>query len=326
MSDYQDRVVAQLFHQNYITENQYTDFKTYKSLGIFSLHNELRLLLYLSVLLFTSGVGMLVYQNIDRIGHIAILTALFLVTVICFYFCIKKAPSFQKEATAFSEPLYDYLLLAANLLACSFIGYLQFQFQVFGTYYQIATLLPTLISLFCAYYFDNKTILTLGLTGLAAFFGLSVSPASFLNGNLLEQSSLSYSGILLGIGLVFWNIYAHKINLKSHFKVVFLNFALHLISIGLVVNLFEPYWYVYLLLLALSSYYFYQTSIRLSEIAIYVFAIIYAYIGINVLIFKILDLIDLEKLVSLLTILFPIYIVASIIAFVRLIKQFKSKK
>ncbi len=185
----------------------------------------------------------------------------------------------QKGITAFSEPLYDYVLLAANLLACTFVGYLQFQFQVFGTYYQIATLLPTLIALFCAYYFDNKTILTLGLTGLTAFFGLSVTPISFFNGNLFQQSSLSYAGILLGISFVFWNIYTQKNNLKSHFNNVFLNFAVHLVSVGLIVNLFEEsYWFLFFLLLGISSYYFYKTSIQYSAITIYVFTIIYAFV------------------------------------------------
>ena len=57
----------------------------YQNLGIFSLHTELRLLLYLSVLLFTSGIGILIYQNIDSIGHDAIIICLFLLITVSLY-------------------------------------------------------------------------------------------------------------------------------------------------------------------------------------------------------------------------------------------------
>jgi hypothetical protein len=76
----------------------------------FSLHTELKLFLYLSVLLFTSGIGILIYENIDSINHIAILSLLLLVTVICFYFSFKMHPDF-KSSNQFENPLFDYLIL-----------------------------------------------------------------------------------------------------------------------------------------------------------------------------------------------------------------------
>jgi hypothetical protein len=81
------------------------------------------------------------------------------------------------------------------LLTCIFIGYLQFQYTTFGTHYGLATLIPTVIGLFCAYYFDNKSILSIAITGLAAYIGLSVSPQSLINNDFHETATLSYSAI-----------------------------------------------------------------------------------------------------------------------------------
>ena len=50
-----------------------------------SLYWELRLLLYLGVLLLTGGLGLLVYKNIDSIGHQAVLAFIALITAGSFY-------------------------------------------------------------------------------------------------------------------------------------------------------------------------------------------------------------------------------------------------
>ncbi|HEY4618778.1 MAG TPA: DUF2157 domain-containing protein, partial [Flavobacterium sp.] len=161
MGRFEENATNRLFEKNLIGKEQMYQITAHRDLNIFSVHTELKLFLYLSVLLFTSGVGILIYENIDSIGHIAVLTLLLVVTIICFYFSFKNAPKFKKSQTSFENPLFDYLILAALLLSCIFIGYLQFQYTVFGTHYGLATLIPTAIGFFCAYYFDNKSILSI---------------------------------------------------------------------------------------------------------------------------------------------------------------------
>jgi heme/copper-type cytochrome/quinol oxidase subunit 2 len=85
----------------------------------------------------------LIYKNIDSIGHIAILSILLIVIAVCFYYCFKNSKGFQKTETTFENPVLEYLVLAANILTCIFIGYLQFQYKPFGTHYGLATLIPT---------------------------------------------------------------------------------------------------------------------------------------------------------------------------------------
>lgn len=330
MNKFDDQAIKLLLDKNLITENQYQEITAYRNLNIFSLNAELKLFLYLSVLLFTSGIGILIYNNIDSIGHIAILSLLLIVIVVCFYYCFKNSKRFQKHETTFEHPVVEYLALAGSILTCIFIGYLQFQYQPFGTNYRLATLIPTIVSFFCAYYFDNKSILTIAITGLAAFIGLSVTPQDLLNNsNFYQDQTLSYSAIILGILLILWTIYSSRIQLKTHFNLIYLTFALHIISIATISSLFDYFeygiWFLFLIVLAASSFYFYKISHELKAISLYVFMIIYAYIGINIFLVRIFDSINFSDVWVLFIMILPVYFIGSIIMFIKLIKTFNKE-
>lgn len=330
MNKFDDQATKALLERNLITGNQYEEITSYRNLNIFSLNAELKLFLYLSVLLFTSGIGILIYNNIDSIGHIAILSLLLIVIVVCFYFCFKKSKGFQKQETSFEHPVLEYLVLAANILTCIFIGYLQFQYEAFGTHYGLATLIPTIVSFFCAYYFDNKSVLTIAITGLAAYVGLSVTPQDLLNNSrFYSDQSLSYSAVMLGGLLILWTIYSSRIQLKTHFKIIYLTFALHIISITSISNLADYYsdriWWIFAFILAGSSYYFYKVSHDLKAISLYVFMIVYAYIGFNIFLFRIFEHADFSDIWQLLILVLPVYFIGSIVLFIKLIKTFNKE-
>lgn len=330
MNKFDDQATKALLERNLITGNQYEEITSYRNLNIFSLNAELKLFLYLSVLLFTSGIGILIYNNIDSIGHIAILSLLLIVIVVCFYFCFKKSKGFQKQETSFEHPVLEYLVLAANILTCIFIGYLQFQYEAFGTHYGLATLIPTIVSFFCAYYFDNKSVLTIAITGLAAYVGLSVTPQDLLNNSrFYSDQSLSYSAVMLGGLLILWTIYSSRIQLKTHFKIIYLTFALHIISIASISNLADYYsdsiWWIFAFILAGSSYYFYKVSHDLKAISLYVFMIVYAYIGFNIFLFRIFEHADFSDIWELLILVLPVYFIGSIVLFIKLIKTFNKE-
>lgn len=330
MNKFDDQASKSLLERNLITENQYQEITSYRSLNIFSLNAELKFFLYLSVLLFTSGIGVLIYNNIDSIGHIAILSLLLIVIGVCFYFCFKNSKGFQKSEVTFEHPVLEYLVLAASILTCIFIGYLQFQYKPFGTHYGLATLIPTLVSFFCAYYFDNKSVLTIAITGLAAYVGLSVTPRDLLNNsNFYSDQTLSYSAIMLGGLLILWTIYSSRIQLKTHFNIIYLTFALHIISIATISSLFNYFenaiWFLFAIVLAASSFYFYKISHEFRAISLYVFMIIYAYIGLNIFFIRLLDNINFSDVWELFIILLPVYFIGSIVMFIKLIKTFNKE-
>jgi hypothetical protein len=322
MANFEEQATQTLFDKNHITKEQFEAIRAYRELNLFSVHNELKFLLYLSMLMFTSGIGILIYQNIDTIGHTVILGLLLLVTLICFYFCFKNHVGFKKEEAPFPNPLYDYLVLTAVILSCTFVGYLQFQYQTFGTHYGLATLVPTVISLFCAYYFDNKSVLSIGITGMAAYLGLSVDPKHVFENEMIENTYLSYIGLAFGLSLLLWVLYTTKINLKKHFNLVYLTFSLHLVCIACIVNLFQDLWLAFGVVLGITAYYFYNLSFQIRSISLFIFTVLYGYIGMNILFVRILDSIHLEDLFSVFIFTTPFYFIGSIIGFIKLIKNF----
>ena len=330
MIDFQEKAIADLVAKNLISEQQNLEIQKYKSLKIFSLHNELRFLLYLSILLFTSGMGILIYKNIDTIGHSIILGLIFIVTVVCYYVCFKQSKGFHFNEVFFDNPLFDYLVLLATILSCTFVGYLQFQYQFFGTTFGISALVGSAVAFFTAYYFDNKSALSIAITGLAASIGIQITPQTLLKNEIYSNTNLIFSGLILGSILIIWTMYSDKIKLKTHFKLIFITFALHLCSICIIAGLLTKFddanhslWMVFVPILVAAVYYFNFISSGIPAVSVFVFNLIYGYIGLNIL-FGILGsyIHNWDEVWILLVFLFPVYFIASIVLFIKGIKNF----
>ena len=317
--------VQKLLDKGLLSNEQENGIRNYFSLGIFSLRNELLFLMYLSILLFTSGVGVLIYKNIDTIGHTLILMIMFILILACFYFSFKKSTGFSTEDIDFENPIYNYLVLLAVILSCSFMGYIQFQYSIFGEYFEISILISAFIALISAYYFNNKSALSIGITALVTSIGISLTPKTLIRNEIYWNENLSYYGLILGVLLVVWIIYSKKINLKRHFDLVFLTFALHLISICCIAGIINNYWIFFALFLGISSYFFYKKSFEIQAISIYIFTILYGYIGFNVFLARVFGDLDLYVFGELMIVLLPVYFIGSIVLFVKAIKNFNKK-
>ncbi|MGV8992575.1 MAG: DUF2157 domain-containing protein [Flavobacterium sp.] len=314
-----------LSKNNLISKEQHEQISAYQQLEIFSLHTELRLLIYFSISLFCGGVGLFIANNIDQIGHTVVLSILFLCIAACYYIAFKKAPKFSWSQTNFANMMYEYVVLMAVILSGIFIGYLQFQFSAFGYNYSFATLLPTIVALATAFYFDNKSVLSIGITGLIATIGLSVNARSLLNGDIFDGGFLSISGVLLAVSLLFCGIYSEKLDLKAHFAPVFYNFSMHLMGIVGVANMIESNWVLYLVLLSVFFYNIIKISIVKHSILLFVFSLIYSYLVITIALYQISEALNLWSLLEDFFIIFPIFFGLSIVGFILLIQKFRKR-
>jgi len=62
-------IFERLREQEFITDTYLAIIREKEKKKMFSLHWELKTLLYLGIVLLTTGLGILVYKNIDTIGH-----------------------------------------------------------------------------------------------------------------------------------------------------------------------------------------------------------------------------------------------------------------
>ena len=261
-----------------------------KSDDLISVHRELKIILYLGVLLLTTGLGILVYKNIDTVGHQAIVAFIALLSAGSFFYCFRtKAPFSYKKVEAPNQ-FFDYALLLGCLSFVSLIAYLQFEYTFFGNRFGLASFIPLLVLFFSAYYFDHLGILSLAITNLAAWAGITVTPTRILKDNNFNSDSIIYTGLLIGILLVVAGIVSKKLRIKAHFEFTYSNFGTHILFISCLAALFnfeKTYLLWFSLLLGICVFYYMKA---LSERSFYHMLLLtfYGYIAVSYVVIRLM--------------------------------------
>jgi hypothetical protein len=217
------RLLADLVADGLVPPDQAAAIEADERTRPFSLHYELRALLYLGITLLVGGLGVLVYQHLDSIGHEVIVAVIAASMAASFaYAACHRAPFMWGEAprTAIAA---DYLLLLSCLLFLVLEGYLQAQYEVFGTRYGLATVLPAVLFFGLAYRFDHRGVLAMAITALAAWVGVSVAPLDVFRQGLIMQNVISLPALLLGFVLVVAGLLSEFFDRKRHFAFTYLS-------------------------------------------------------------------------------------------------------
>src|SRR4051794_24452647 len=125
---------------------------------LLSVHGELRALLYAGVLLITGGVGLLVKENLDRIGPVAIAVGIGLAAAAALAWVIAKAPAFSWGPVPSPHLAFDYMLLLGVLLAGAELAYVEWKFTPLGAHWPWHLLLMALLAGVAAFRFDSRVI------------------------------------------------------------------------------------------------------------------------------------------------------------------------
>ena len=198
----------------------------------FSVGFELRTLLSAGIVLFSSGIGVLVYKNIDTIGHLVVILFIAAVSADCLGYCYMKRPPYSNEKVVSTKMLNDYILLLGCLTFVTFTVYLQYQYSVFGNMNGISMLLPAILFFALAYLFDHLGVLSLAITCLAAFVGITITPIQLLQKNDFSSENIIFSGLAIGALLLAAATILSNRNIKKHFKFTYFNFATHLLFVS----------------------------------------------------------------------------------------------
>ncbi|WP_310394516.1 DUF2157 domain-containing protein [Hymenobacter sp.] len=293
----------------------------------FSLHYELRALLYLGITLLAGGLGVLVYQRIDSIGHEVIIGAIAVLMAACFGYAARhRAPFTWGEAPKTSVGA-DYLLLLGCLLFVVLEGYAQYQYGVFGTRYGLATAVPALVFVPLAYGFDHRGVLAMGLTALASWVGLTVAPLSVLSANDFWNESIRGAALGLGLVLMAAGFYSEHRGRKAHFAFTYLllgsNLALAALATSLVRSTFNQQPAVgissTLLMLALCAGLFWYARRTLSYWFL-VLAAGYAYFAVCYVLVQLIIVLPDALILTVSTVLFPLSALCVVLFFVNLKK------
>lgn len=282
---------SKLHAEGILSEESFGKIKQRQVNSLFSLHWEIKTLLYIGVLLLTGGLGILVYKNIDTIGHQFILIFIALVCIGCFYYCLKNRLPFSTERVLSPNMIFDYLLLLGCLSFVIFIGYLQYQYNAFGNRYGLASFIPMLLLFFCAYYFDHLGVLSMGITNLAAWMGITVTPLQILKENDFNSGTIIVTGLILGALLITAALFTGHKKIKKHFEFTYTNFAVHILFISALAGMFhfEEIYLLWFLFLVGIGFYFYMKAMKDRSFYLLLVTILYAYIGVSYVFIRLLD-------------------------------------
>lgn len=281
------RVEQKLFESSIISDTEKTYIENQLKENPLSLYWELKTILYLGVMLLISGLSYFVYLNLDSIGHVAIILFLTLLCASGFYYGYRNKKPYANSQILHESPFFDYAVLFSCLLFGVVISYLQYQYTLFGTYYGLATFIPTLVYFYAAYLFDHKGVLSLGITGLAAWAGISVTPMNMIEESNFGSLQLIFTALGVGLALALFSFLSEQRNVKIHFGFTYHYFASNILFIATLVLLFSYSYKLFSVLgIALLTWFYIKYAIRNQSLLFLLLSVIYAYVTLTYLFFN----------------------------------------
>jgi hypothetical protein len=243
----------------------------------FSLFLELNILLYAGVLAFVAGLGWTVGTYSRQLGDALVLTVLSTILVACFWYCFSRAPAWSPTETAAPTPISDYALYLGALTWSLELAYIENRFHVLSGQWDLYLLATAGLFFFLAYRFDNRFVLSLALSSLAGWFGLTISRWPGDQDAAYRQYALLYC-LLVGIG----GAVLRRFGLKPHFFDIYLNIVANLLFWALLSGVFNRrgygLWFLALLTACGASL---AWGLVRRQFAFVAYAAVYGYVGVS---------------------------------------------
>ena len=277
--------VARLRAGNVLSGEQAALFDRVARRLLVSLRFEIRTLLYIGVLLLTSGVGLLVKEHHREIGPWAIAVAIGLAAAGCLFWVGRTAAPFSWGEVPSPNVAFDYVLLLGLLLFASDLAYIEVQFTLLGANWAHHLLVVGIVYLVAAYLWDSRTILGLALTTLAAWRGVSISLASAWKS---QPDDLRENALVLGVVYVAAAALSVWLGRKAHFEAVFANAGLVLVLGALMSGALDnaTAWPIWLAVLLVVAGVVMWHGFRLDRSLYFAEGVVAAYIGLLRLLFQ----------------------------------------
>src|SRR5260370_12539547 len=214
----------------------------------FSLSLELNTLLYAGVLSFVAGLGWTISAGSQQLGDVLVLTIISIIFTASFWYCFSRAPAWSAAETAAPTPIFDYVLYLGCLVWCVELAYLENRFHVLSGQWDLYLLATALLFFFLAYRFDNRFVLSLALSSLAGWFGLTISHWPSHQDAVYRQYAILYSMITGVAGAIL-----QRRGLKPHFFGTYLNIAANVLFWALLSGVFDRQGYAVWFLALLAA-------------------------------------------------------------------------
>ena len=243
----------------------------------FSVFLGLNILLYAGVLSFAGGLAWTVHTYSQQLGDVVILAALSGILSACLWYCFSRASPWSPAETQSPNLILDYVLYLGSLTWSVELAYIESRFHLLSGQWDLYLLATACFFFGLAYRFDNRFVLSLALSALAGWFGLTISHWPGSNEASYRQYAILYSLIVAtaGIGLQWKGV-------KQHFLGTFLNVAANVLFAAVLSGVFLRdgflIWFSILLAACGASLAYGLVQKQFSFVA---YAAVYGYIGVS---------------------------------------------
>jgi hypothetical protein len=243
----------------------------------FSIFLELNILLYAGILAFVAGLGWTVSTWSQQLGDVLVLTVLSTMLAACFWYCFSRAPAWSPRETPSPSLVLDYVLYLGSLIWSLELAYIENRFHILSGKWDLYLLGTAGLFFVLAYRFDNRFVLSLALSSLAGWFGLTVSHWPSHQDETYRQYALLYSVIVGGAGAIL-----QRRGLKPHFFGTYLNIAANVLFWALLSGVFNREGYlIWLLGLLAACGASLAWGLARRQFSFVAYAAIYGYVGIS---------------------------------------------
>ena len=263
--------------QGKISPEQYAHLAGLSRGEPFSLFLELNILLYAGVVAFVGGLGWTVSTWSHQIGDVVVLTMLSGILAASFWYCFSRAPAWSPAEAPAPSPIFDYVLYLGSLVWGVELAYLENRFHLLSGQWDFYLLATAVFFFFLGYRFDNRFVLSLALSSLAGWFGLTISHWPSHQDATYRQYALLYC-LVVGVG----GALLQRRGLKPHFFGTYLNIVANVLFWAVLSGLFERegygLWFLALLIACGGSLAWGLTRRQFVFVA---YAAVYGYVGIS---------------------------------------------
>jgi Predicted membrane protein (DUF2157) len=274
---------------------------------VFSLHPELRILAWAGAMLLAAAAGLVLKNNLDRLGPVVLALMMAAAAAACYAFVW-----WHRERAGLAD---DYVLLLGALVVSADVAFVESQFHFFGDAWHRHFLILAMFHGITAYVFRSRLVLSLAITATAAWLGVREDPL---------WQSLDYANRASACAalLLAWRGAHQQFDRERDFAPTLEHFAANIAFAGSIALMTDDDTIIFgcVLMLAIAAAVA-VWGVRTRREIFVLYSFIYAVIAVDVLF---VDLIDSETLTFPFVILSVIAAIAGLFAIHARVKEWRS--
>jgi hypothetical protein len=241
---------------------------------VFSVQPELRICAWAGVMLVATAIGIVLKNNLERIGPVALAALIGVAALGCYLFVWMRRTR--------ASLVDDYILLLGALLVSADVAFIETQFHLFGEAWYRHFAVLAVVHGVTAYLYRSRTLLTLAVVAMCSWMGVQQTLLPLLDG--AGQMSLRLLGCLALV--LMWRF----ANRREEFNPILEHFAFNLMLLTpFVLVSAQGLLRIACLLTIIAAAIVIYLGFRLRRESVVLYGFVYGVIAVDVLLIDLVD-------------------------------------